>query len=856
MFKKLKNRFFVVMAIILVAFIALGAGLGNLTLTQGGELSLQSEDKKIRTLTLKGARGQITDITGIPLAYDKSSYDIEFLRDPTRNSTTDKAYYTNVLSEAIALIEQGGGKTIDTFSIVRNEDGTFAFDFGITNPEDIAKRETNWRSNMYVSKTATPDEIYRDLRIRYRIPEEYTYEQARKLLSIWQEVQLSSYLAYVPITISEDVNMDTVALIEGKSDQLDGIQVGESSVRIYPKDEVAAHIVGYLGKMTDDETIKDYKEKGYSQNDLIGAAGIESTMEQYLTGSSSEKQGTRVVEVNSRGKVINERSYTAPTDGYNVRLTLDLQLQQMAEKALEENINTVHQEQIDAYNKADPEDYDENEKVQAVLKSREGNSTLEKMNLAKSGAAIVMDVKTGRVLAMASYPSYDANIFTGGISNETMQELNDDPAKPLFNNAISSKAIPGSIFKMVTGMAGLEEGAITLETTITDEGQYPLDQKKREGEQIVGDVPACWAWEPGMTIVPGHENQTLVKGLEHSCNYFFYEVANRIVGTTGSTDTLSQWGEKFGLTASTGIELTGEVVGQVGNQSVLYDPTKPISTLNSEGVDVTAQKTSLPLLIRNTLMGYLRDCGKSLSIDYSDEQLKKTAERLIEAAGEDLTNYEMGPKIRQILYEELQITSAVADRNGWVVDVNSYLSELRWNTRRTIETGIGSGTTAVTPIAVARYISALVNGGNVFEAHIVDSVVDNDGNVIEQQEPVVFNHIDAPQEYFDAIKQGMTEVVAEEESTASKAFDGWKYKDEVIGKTGTGTVSNIDLEHNAWFVACAPREDPEIAVVIYIPNGMGGSHAIPAAKNIIEYYLDGKTEETGTEIPPENTLVP
>ena len=175
MFKKLKNRFFVVMAIVLVAFIALGTGLGNLTLTQGGELTSQSESKKIRTLTLKGTRGQITDITGIPLAYDQSSYDIEFLRDPTRNSTTDKAYYTSVLSEAIALIEQGGGTTIDTFNIVRNEDGTFGFDFGITNPEDIAKREKNWRKNMYVSTTATADEIYRDLRIRYRIPEEYTY---------------------------------------------------------------------------------------------------------------------------------------------------------------------------------------------------------------------------------------------------------------------------------------------------------------------------------------------------------------------------------------------------------------------------------------------------------------------------------------------------------------------------------------------------------------------------------------------------------------------------------------------------------------------------------------------------------
>ena len=202
MFKKLKNRFFVLMAGVLVAFIALGAGLGNLTLTQGGELSTLSEDRKVRELTLKGTRGQITDVTGIPLAYDESSYDIEFLRDPSRNSTTDKAHYTEVLSRAIALIEESGGTTIDTFNIVRNEDGTFSFDFGVTDPEAVEAREENWRKNMYVSATSPPDVLYRDLRTRYRIPEEYTYEQARKLLSIWQEVQLSSYIAYVPFSMS------------------------------------------------------------------------------------------------------------------------------------------------------------------------------------------------------------------------------------------------------------------------------------------------------------------------------------------------------------------------------------------------------------------------------------------------------------------------------------------------------------------------------------------------------------------------------------------------------------------------------------------------------------------------------
>lgn len=856
MFKKLKYRFFAALGIMLAVFIMLGAGLGNLTLRQGDERLSVAEDKKVRTVPLKGTRGQITDITGIPLAYDESSYDIQFVKDPSKNSTTDKAYYTDILIQAIDIIEKTGGTTIDTFSIKRNDDGTFAFDFGNISADAAQKRRENWCKNMYVSKEATPDALYRDLRIRYRIPEEYTYEQARKLLSIWQEVQLSSYLAYIPVTICKNVQMDTVSAIDSKSDILDGIQVGESSTRIYPKDEVAAHIVGYLGKMNDKETIDEYKTKGYSPEDLIGTAGIESSMEQYLTGNSTDKQGTRVVEVNSRNKVIKERSYTPPTNGYNVRLTIDLQFQQVVEKALKENVELVYNNQVEKYNNAKPEDYDENEYVQNTLRSREGNTTLEKMHLAKSGAAVVLDVKTGKVLAMANYPSYDANLFTGGISTEDMDALNNDPARPLFNNAIASKGIPGSIFKMVTGMAGLAEGAINLNTTIDDQGHYQFTADEKKQENITGRVPACWAFVEGMDSVPEHAHQDIVAGLKNSCNYFFYETASRLVDTTGSTDALSLWGEKFGLTSPSGIELPGEAIGQVGNQNVLYDPSKPISYVNSEGVEASAQKTSTPLLVRDSIVNFLKGIGEGRNIEYTEEQLKTTAEKLIQAQGADLSNPEMGPQIRKILDEELQISEKLSSNEAWDNTINGYLGELRWNKRRTIVTGIGSDTTAVTPIEVARYIAAIANGGYVYETHVVDSVVDDNGNVIEKQEPVVFNKIDVSESYFEAIREGMQEMVSEQRGSTTSPFDGWKYRDNIAGKTGTGKVNNIDLENNAWFVSYAPREDPEIAVVIYIPNGLAGAQAEPAAKQIIEYYLDGKTTEDAITLPQGNSLLP
>ena len=829
MLRRFRLRYVISFLVLTALFMIIGIQLGNLTMAQSDTLTSQSEDRKVRTLTLKGSRGQIMDISGIPLAYDQSSYNVEFTRDPSRNTQTDKAYYTDILIKTVKLVEEYDGTVIDTFNIKRNDDGSYYFDFGVTDPEAVAKREKNWRSNMFVSTKSEPDVLYRDLRTRYKIPEEYTYEQARPLLSIWQEVQLSSYRAYVPVVIAQDVTMEAVAVIEGQSNELDGVSVAESSTRVYPKDDVASHIIGYMGKMVNETTVKEMEAKGYSQDDRIGITGIENTMEAFLTGNSSERQGTRKVEVNSSGKVINELESTQPTQGNNVMLTIDLDMQMVLEDALAKSIKNVYETQVETYFE-DPEKYDSIES----LASRTGDTTLDKMNLARSGAAVVMDVHTGDIMAMASYPGYDLNMFEGGISEEDLQALNDDPGNPLFNNAIASKGIPGSIFKMVTGMAGLMEGEITEDTVINDEGEYT------EGvvEGYIGKVPSCWVKEGDRWKHQDHQN--LEKALKVSCNYYFFVVANMV-----GHEKLTYWGDQFGLMTKTNIELPGEETGQIGSPDVLYNVDQPVEK----------QKTAIPRLVRNQIQNYLEDYGKQRSINYEEELLEETANELVKLAANE--SVQQGPQIRSILYENLEIPDTIARRNGWDIEINSLLGQLRWNPINTATAGIGANYTSVTPVAVARYVSALVNGGYVYDAHIVDSVVDANGNVIEEREPVVWATIDAPEEYFEIIKKGMKDVVsAEDGGTAGASFAEWKYKDEIGGKTGTGKVSNdVDLENNAWFVAFAPYDEPEIAVVSYIPNGFGGAHAIDTVKDIIEYYLDGKEEAATTVLPSTNSLV-
>ena len=277
------------------------------------------------------------------MAYDEKAYNVQFYRDPTKNTETDRAYYTSVIMKTIEIVEKKDGQTtVDTFAIKRNDKtGEYYFDFGITDPKNVQSREAEWRKNMYVTSDSlkTAEQIYLFLRNKYKIPTELGFEEASKILSIWQDVQLSSWVAYKPVDVAYNVDIQTVAEIETQGAELEGMSIEDSTVRIYPRDAVAAHVIGYLGRITEDtldaygiaadakvgtETAKSLKDFGYNDeqinammqkvaeekktakngqasggllamgygvDDLIGVEGVEKSMEAYLTGNYSERQG-------------------------------------------------------------------------------------------------------------------------------------------------------------------------------------------------------------------------------------------------------------------------------------------------------------------------------------------------------------------------------------------------------------------------------------------------------------------------------------------------------------------------------------------------------------------------------------
>jgi len=813
----LKRRFRLIYLIFFILFVVIAMQLSNLQIENGEQYESSAQDRATKTLALTGSRGSIYDANGVVMAYDQVCYNVTFYREPGNNSSAARKVYSDAIWQAICLIEENGGTVIDDFAVYLDENGAWALNFNTESEEIFAAREELWRKNFYITDMEKyPTQVLFDTLCQwYCVPEELDYESRHKILSVWQEMQMHAFLGN-PIVIAENVSFETVAKLSALKADLSGIDIQQDTQRVYPLGETAAHIIGYMGKMQSEETLALYKAMGYSSDDTIGITGIESTMEQELSANMSFRRGSQIVEVDANGAATQVLSYQPASNGNNVILTIDLEFQRVVEKALADNIEATRVIQHAEY-EANQEEYD-------ALVAQRGGSPIK---YAQTGAAVVMEVDSGRVLALASAPSYDLSLFEGGISTENYQMLIGDERSPLFNKAISSRETPGSVFKMVTALAGLEEQVITETEIINDEGRYD------KYDAVNG--PRCWTSVPTQ-----HSDQTVLEAIRNSCNYYFYEVADRL-----GIDRLSLWTTQLGLTLKTNVELTGESTGVVGSQSTLYDPEKTL-----------AQQGSAAKTVENNLRALLVGVGDELGRAYDEERIDRVVESLMQLVGTYSQQEQLDP-IRDILLSELGLTSADISQRYLVNQVASYINDLRWTPTQTIMTGIGQAITQVTPIAVARYISAIANGGTVYEANIVDRVVSDDGRTVMQSEPTVISELGDISDSLKIIQNGMHGVTSQEDhGTAYKHFVDYKYTDQIGAKTGTAQVSRIDLENHSWFVAYAPFDDPQIAVVVFIPNGYSGASSAPAIKDIIEYYLDKAQIQRDESIYLPGVLIP
>lgn len=487
-----KLRFNFITTIIYIVGIILLLQLFNLQIVHGSEYREQSNTRLTRESIIKADRGSILDKSGNTIVGNTMGFSVDLYK----TKIDDKTLNQTILN-VINTLEQNGDSYVDNFIININP-----FSFNVSD-EKVAQ----FKKDNKIDENASAEECFNKMKEKYEI-DNTDVNEARKIMAIRYEIQEEGYSSTKPLQISNNIKRQTALIFNEKASEFPGINVVVEPVRNYAQGTTASHIVGYTGRITADE-LKTRKDT-YDQDDIIGKNGIESAFEEYLKGTDGVKQ----LDMSVDGTVQEEYATQEAVKGDDVVLTIDLNLQKVTEQALADTINKIN------------------------------SGGYSQRYATNSGAAVVMEVKTGKILAMASYPTYNPQDFVGTISTDKWNEYNNNPDLPLMNKTIQSAYAPGSIFKMVTAIAGLETGVVNTTEKIRDTGTFYKYNSSWH----------CW-------LKGGHGWLNITGAIEKSCNFFFYTIGSRM-----DIDTLAKYARYFGLGVKTGMELPSEVSGTVASR--------------------------------------------------------------------------------------------------------------------------------------------------------------------------------------------------------------------------------------------------------------------------------------------------
>jgi penicillin-binding protein 2 len=483
------------------------------------------------------------------------------------------------------------------------------------------------------------------------------------------EKQKRTTRRFQPKVVIGDVSRDVLARVRARTHELPGVIVEVSARRFYPNDAEASQVFGYSREITTQE-LTSRKSRGYVGGDEIGKTGLERQWEQTLRGVA----GTTLVEVDAVGQHRGEYGRVEPSPGHDLTLTLDTSLQGIAHHVLQP----------------------------------------------MRGAIVAIDPRNGDVLALASEPALDANIFSGAITSETWEQITADPTLPLNNRSISAAYPPGSTFKLFMAAAGLHSGLITGNTHLPCPGYF----------YFAGRPWRCHRRS-------GHGDIGLEEAVALSCNAYFFRLGHLM-----EIDEIHHYGSAFGFGALTGIRLPGEVSGVMPS----------------------------------------RDWKRGIT-------------------GE------------------------------------------KWYPGDTLPVSVGQGYLTVTPLQLAVAVSALVNGGKVYEPRVVQKITAPVTGEVWENYTELKSEVFVDDGYLKQVKKIGVAVTEHKRGTGKRArIEGIS----IGGKTGTAQVSSLEtgntteeLQDHAWFVSYAPAEEPEIVVVVFVENaGVGGGvAAAPRARAVLEAYF-------------------
>ena len=808
--RKKVDRLSIIKNLILVAFVVILVKILYMTTFKYEHYTELAENKTYKQLLIKAPRGEIKDRYGRLLAGNKNLFTVQVSGDEIkRKDSNGKSMANDICLKLINLLEKNNEEYIDEFPIyIQNGKYYYTFDKNIREYKDnnnipqeldakesfyylvdklvsegvltqddrkleVSKLQKKLNENGYyppilVSKWLFTEEKNKqdwlesyginDSKITakkafnkirnsksYQIDKVLSDSDARKILVVRDLIKSQGYSQYNPITIATDISQKTISQLEESAIELPGVSVAVEPVRYYPNTTLASHILGHMGKMPsgqEDKYLNREEGKTYSKGDTVGISGIEKSYEEQLRGVDGYKK----VQVDALGRITRELDVSEPKSGDTVYLSIDKDLQEDTENALKGVLEAL--------------------RVGGTYKSKYGNKTFSSAaKNAASGAVIAIDAKNGDVLSMASYPNYDPNKFVNGISYEDYQALqpknkNDVlAANPQVNLATQGVFQPGSTFKMVTGMAAIDNG-LSPNYAIQDTGVIRLGgPKSRPFADLI--------WHKSRS---NHGYTDLYKAIQESCNIYFYTIGSGKNYTGGKDPSVKvgakgiiEYAKKFGLDDYTGLnEEIDERKGSVPNMAAKLETTKT--------------------LLRDYLTKEMANDFTDISKSKNPKEYENRIEEIVSWADETKT---VG---RVEAMERLTKMKVKEDRVETLADsiVFSYLNFAKWSTADTFNISIGQGENQYTPAQMARYVAAIGNGGNLVELSVVDRVISNDYNNVDidenKVEKIDFNN---PEKLKDLI-EGMKRVSTQ---GSGKGIFGPNYPISVASKTGTAEKS-------------------------------------------------------------------
>lgn len=476
-----------------------------LQLVNGDSFKAQATNTTDYKFTVTAARGDIVDSKGERIASSTTGYSVVLNKLLMGDEDLD-----TMLQKVVGLLGENGESWNDSL-LIGQPDAAGHYEFTAASDNAAEQKAlAAMKDNLGLQQYATADDVMEKLVEDYDLADFSLYWQ-RVLSGIHYEMQLQAFSNVNNFVMAENVSEATVATIKENSLSLPGVEIVETSTRSYEQGTVLPHVLGRVGKITAEkwkvtdengQVTYPLKEKGYNMNDIIGISGLESAYEDELRG----KDGVETITRNSDGVIVNTALTTVPEPGHTVQLTIDSEFQKAVDQALAKNVEWI-------------------------------KNTYADSKQANAGAVVVIDVKTGGVLAASNYPSFDQNLYAAQYN-----EYSADENMPLFNRALQGLYTPGSTYKPSVAVAGLDTGLLNRNSTVNCTRVYTYYKDYR---------PRC--------AQHGHGNGPIdvINAIKWSCNIFFYDVGRRL-----TSDVYDAYAYKLGLGQRTGVEVS-EALGHL-----------------------------------------------------------------------------------------------------------------------------------------------------------------------------------------------------------------------------------------------------------------------------------------------------